>query len=106
MSLIGKQLINGVKHEVLKVDIDHDGKPDVLEAIDAVEKGIHSLESVLSRFNAMDYKRALNFLNQVAGQRISPAEIESASADLAAAGAGLQYLEKLLQAAEKQLEAK
>lgn len=91
-------------NELKKVDIDHDGRPDVVEALDAVEAGCLALAKLTERFDAHDYSLLLHALNNVAGKKLSDAEIVEGSKALAALPAGLKSLNAILEGAEKELK--
>lgn len=60
-----------VKGEVLKVDADGDKVPDVLEALDEVEKDLATVGEFAGHFDADDYLAILNLLPETVKDKLA-----------------------------------
>lgn len=73
--MLGFDLIGMAKHEVLKEDFNHNGKPDILEALEAGEKACDTIAKFFSRFDASDVRTVLALLPSNITAKIPASEV-------------------------------
>lgn len=106
MDFIINKALDGLKKSVLSKDANKNEIPDALEHLANVEKTLHFVGKVGSRFTALDWERILTQLNAVAGQKLSAAEIREGSAALALVGPSANALAEGLHAASVKVDPK
>lgn len=92
--------------ELKKIDMDKKGGPDVVQALDAIDKGLDAAVELLEKFNSEDIAKLLFAANQIAGGKIAKPEIAKAAVAIAALPAALKQIDAVVEAASKEMKKK
>lgn len=98
MGFIKDQFKNGIKKEVLALDLNHNGKPDVIEALRKVDDGLDAIAGILSYFSRDDFERFLNALNNMSGQKMPKPQLNTYATALGQLAPALELLDKQVEA--------
>lgn len=93
-------------NELKKVDLDKKGGPDVVQALDAIDKGLDALVGLLEKYNAEDIGKLLFAANQITGGKLSKQELGQAAVAIAALPAALKQIDAIVEGASKELKKK
>lgn len=94
------------KNEVMKLDENHNGKPDAIEALEAIEGSLEKIAKLQAFITPAKIDAFFAFLPPALTADIPPAVLTEAKAELAALPAQIAAAEAALTKVETALQAK
>ncbi len=95
---LGNMVIDGVKKEIFKLDLNKNGKADIEELGDELKSLGAELAPFAAKLTQADAVKALNLANTAIGDKFSAAEISKFVSIAARIIAGIKKISSLLQA--------
>lgn len=104
--MLGFNAVAMAKAEVLKLDENHNGKPDAIEALDALEASIEKISKLSAFITPAKIDAFFAFLPPALTSDIPPVLLTEAKAELAALPGQLIAAETALKKVEAALQSK